>query len=105
MALPVLTPEQRIRALEAAQLARSQRSAALAGLTEGTVTLRDFLDSGDEIVKRTRVRTVLLALRGVGAKTADDALAKAKVTRTRTVRVGGLGRNQRDALLEFFAAA
>lgn len=105
MALQPLTPEQMAAGLAAARLARSERSAALAELEKGTVTLADFLASGDDVVRRTRVRTVLLRLRGVGPKTADEALAKAKIARAKTARVGGLGRNQRDALLEFFSAA
>ncbi len=102
--LPTLTPEQREQALAKARAVRSQRSAALAGLGKGTVTLADFLASGDEVIRKTRVRPALLALRGVGPKRADEALAAAKVARVKTARVGGLGRNQRDALLEFFAA-
>ncbi len=105
MALPTLTAEERQQALARAREVRSERSAALAGLTSGTVTLADFLASDDEVIRKTRVRAAVLALRGVGPKRADEALAAAKVARTRTARVGGLGRNQRDALLEFFTAA
>jgi hypothetical protein len=104
MAPPALTPEQREQALAASKLARSERSAALADLEKGAVSLADFLARDDEVVKRTRIRQALLKLRGVGPKTADAALAKARVANPKTKRIGSLGRNQRDALVEFFAA-
>lgn len=103
MALPPLTPEQREQALAASKLARSERSAALADLEKGSVTLADFLASQDEVIKRTRVRQALLRLRGVGEVTADKALAAAQVEDPRRKRVGGLGHRQRTALIKYFA--
>ena len=66
MSLPVPTPEARAAALIASRIARSERSAALAELKNGTVALADFLVTDNEVLKRTRVKQVILALPGVG---------------------------------------
>lgn len=96
MSLPTLTPEQREQALAKARAARIARSAALGKLKNGTLTLADYLASEDEVLKKTKVRSVLLALRGVGPAKADAILSDVGIDPKR--RVSGLGSNQRQAL-------
>ena len=97
MAFPTLSPEQRQAALEKAREARAARSALLAGLKAGTVTLgRD-----DDIARRTSVAQVVRALPGVGPARAAAAMQRAGIILDR--RVGGLGARQREQLLAQFA--
>lgn len=104
MALPTLTPEQRAAALEKAAAARKTRSDMLAGVKAGTVSLADVFaraDSGDEIVRKTKVLSLLKALPGWGPKTAGAAMERIDIAEDR--RIGGLGARQRTALLEAVA--
>jgi hypothetical protein len=101
MALPALTPEQRADALAKAAEARKARSAALADLAAGNISLAAALSGDDPRLHRVKVHRVLTALPGVGKVTADKALAKAGVAEGRRVR--GLGDRQRKALQEQFA--
>jgi hypothetical protein len=103
MALPNLTAEQRADALEKAATARKERSAALADLTAGKLTLADALAGEDPRLHRVKVHRVLTALPGVGKISADKAMATVKVDPKR--RVQGLGDRQRKALADHFAAA
>jgi len=102
MALPTMTPEQREQALRAAAAARQERAAALGELRHGKVTLAAVLADQDSPLQRAKVRQVLRALPGVGDVTADKVLAEVGIDSRR--RVAGLGRNQRAALAERFAA-
>jgi hypothetical protein len=102
MALPTLSPEQRQAALEKAREARAARSALLAGVKAGTVTLADVLArDDDDIARRTSVAQVVRALPGVGPARAAAALQRAGIILDR--RVGGLGARQREQLLAEFA--
>lgn len=98
MALPTMTPEQRAKALEAAAAARAKTSAARAGLKDGSVKLADVLSSEDKAIKRMKVKSVLAALPGVGAKTTEKIMHEHEIDENR--RIGGLGARQREALLE-----
>ena len=100
--LPTLTPEQREQALKKAQEARSERSAALAGLKNGSITLFDFLTSDNEVLRRTRVTQVLRALPGVGKVRATRLMEEARIDANR--RVSGLGPVQRATLEDLLAA-
>jgi len=102
MSLPTMTPEQREQALRAAAAARQERAAALGELRHGKVTLAAVLADQDSPLQRAKVRQVLRALPGVGDVTADKVLAEVGIDSRR--RVAGLGRNQRAALAERFAA-
>jgi hypothetical protein len=101
MAFPTLSPEQRQAALEKAREARAARSALLAGLKAGTVTLADVLGRDDDIARRTSVAQVVRALPGVGPARANAAMQRAGIILDR--RVGGLGARQREQLLAEFA--
>src|SRR5260370_37139440 len=77
MALPTLSPEQRQAALEKARGARAARSALLAGLKAGTLTLADVLARDDDIARRTSVAQDVRALPGVGPARAAAAMEPA----------------------------
>jgi hypothetical protein len=100
MALPPLTPEQRAAALAKAATARQARAELLAGLKTGTHTLAALLARADddEIVKKTKVASLLKALPGVGQKKATMLMEQVGISETR--RAGGLGERQRRSLLD-----
>lgn len=101
MALPVLSPEQRQEALQKAREARAARSALLADLKIGTLTLADVLGRDDDLARKTKVTQVVRALPGVGKARAAAIMERAGIPADR--RVGGLGARQREQLLAEFA--
>ena len=102
MALPTMTPEQRADALAKAAEARQARSALLAQVKAGTLTLEQlFGRADDDIVKKTRVLQVLRALPGYGPAKVTTLMADSGVDEKR--RVGGLTGVQRTKLLEAVA--
>ena len=101
MALPVLSPEQRQEALAKAREARAARSALLAGLKAGTLTLAGVLGRDDDLARKTKVNQVIRALPGVGQARAAAIMERAGIPAER--RVGGLGVRQREQLLAEFA--
>jgi hypothetical protein len=103
MALPPLTPEQRAAALEKAATARTVRAQVKQNLKHGTTTLPDVLQyaTGDEVIARMKVSSLLESLPGVGKVRAAQAMEKLGISESRRVR--GLGASQRAALLEWAA--
>jgi len=98
MPLPTLTPEQRADALAKATEARQARSALLAQVKSGALTLEQVFDRADEeVVKKTRVLQVLRALPGYGPSKVAALMAMSGVDEKR--RVGGLTNAQREKLL------
>jgi hypothetical protein len=102
MALPVLSPEQRQAALQKAREARTARSALLAGLKAGTLTLADVLGRDDDLARKAKVAQVVRALPGVGKARAAAIMERAGIPSER--RIGGLGARQREHLLAEFPA-
>jgi hypothetical protein len=101
MALPTLTPEQRQQALQKAAVARKKRAELKAELKSGKKTLKDVLDrSGDDIVGKMKVSSVLESLPGVGKVRATKLMEELDISASRRVR--GLGARQREQLLERF---
>ena len=99
MALPTMTPEQRADALAKATEARQARSALLAQVKSGALTLEQLLERGDEdVVKKTRVQQVLRALPGYGQAKVTAVMTSSGVDEKR--RVGGLTSAQRAKLLD-----
>jgi hypothetical protein len=100
---PSLSPDQRQAALEKAAAARRQRAELKEKLKMGTTTLREVLDAAerDEIVAKIKVVTILESLPRVGKVKARRTMEELGISETR--RLQGLGRHQRDALLEAFA--
>jgi hypothetical protein len=101
MALPALSPGQRQEALAKAREARAARSALLAGLKAGTLTLAGVLGRDDDLARKTKVNQVIRALPGVGQARAAAIMERAGIPAER--RVGGLGARQREQLLAEFA--
>lgn len=96
MPLPTMTPEQRAAALAKAAEVRQARSALIAAVKSGEVTVSDLFDREDEITKRTKVVSVLRALPGWGKVRVANCLAECGIDETR--RLGGLTAGQRDRL-------
>lgn len=102
MALPQMTPEQRAAALEKARIVREKRSAAMKELAEGKMTPQAFMDNSDPVYAKVKVLAFLKKLPGVGAAKAAKALEVCNIPETR--RLGGLGANQKAALLDWITA-
>lgn len=99
MTLPTLTPEQRAQALERAAAARKARGELLSAVKAGDLSVADVLARAetDDIAKKTKVSALIKALPGVGAVKAAQILEELAIADSR--RIGGLGVNQRQALL------
>ena len=104
MSLPTLTPEQRTAALEKAAAVRKVRADVKAGLKAGTVTLPGVLLKGadDDLFGKIKVAALLQSMPGVGSVRAGQIMERLGIDPSRRVR--GLGPNQRQALVQEFAA-
>ena len=99
---PPLTEEQRRQALEKAGIARRKRAELKEQLKGGRTTLRDLMErTGDEIVGKMKVSTVLESLPGVGRVRARKLMEKLEISESRRMR--GLGAKQKENLLSEFA--
>lgn len=100
---PTLTPEQRQAALEKAAVARRRRAEVKEQLKAGSLSLKELFAKGDrdEILAKLKVVSVLESLPGVGKVRARRLMEELDISESRRLR--GLGRNQRDALLERFS--
>jgi len=102
MPLPILSPEDRAKALEKAAEARRKRAEIKAELKSGKRSLKDLLaKTADDTVGKMKVSTVLESLPGVGKVRATKIMEKLDISASRRVR--GLGAKQREALLGEFA--
>ena len=99
---PPLTEEQRKQALEKAAIARRKRAELKDELKRGATSLKDLLGrTGDEIVGKMKVSTVLESLPGVGRVRAKRIMERLDISESRRMR--GLGQKQKDNLLQEFA--
>lgn len=97
-----MTDEQRKQALEKAAIARRKRAEVKEQLKSGRTTLRELLErTGDEIVGKMKVSTVLESLPGVGRVRARKIMEKLDISESRRMR--GLGAKQKENLLGEFA--
>lgn len=95
---PPLTEEQRRQALEKAAIARRKRAEMKEQLKSGRITLGDLLArTGDEIVGKMKVSSVLESLPGVGRVRARKIMEKLDISDSRRMR--GLGTRQKENLL------
>ena len=99
---PALSPEQRQAALEKAAAARRQRAELKEKLKMGSLSFDELLEQAerDEVVGKMKVVVVLESLPGLGKVKARRLMEELGVSESR--RVQGLGRNQRESLLERF---
>jgi hypothetical protein len=104
MSLPTLTPEQREVALARAAEVRTARAELKASLKRGTVTLPDVIAKGadDDVIGKTKVSVLVKSMPGVGDVRAAQIMERLGIDPSRRVR--GLGANQRQALVQEFAA-
>ncbi len=99
---PPLTDEQRKQALEKAAIARRKRAELKEQLKSGATSLKELLDrTGDEVVGKMKVSTVLESLPGVGRVRARKLMERLDISNTRRMR--GLGAKQKENLLTEFA--
>jgi hypothetical protein len=99
--LPSLTMGQRREALGKAQEMRSERKRIRERLKKGDLSLKDALDKSDsEVLAKMRVNYLLASLPRVGKTTARKIMDDVGIDDSR--RVQGLGKRQREALLERF---
>ena len=100
---PMLTPEQRQRALEKAGAALRQRAEVKDKLKMGALSLGELFeatDRGDEsgnMLAKLKVVSVLESLPGVGKVNAKRLLKGLDISEGR--RLGGVGDKQRERLL------
>jgi hypothetical protein len=100
MPLPVLTPQQRQAALAKAALARAARRQLREQIAREELGIAAVLDRArtDPVVAKIRVADLLRELPGYGPVTVAALLCDTRIHPAR--RVGGLGRRQRQALLD-----
>ncbi|MEW6724869.1 MAG: integration host factor, actinobacterial type [Bacillota bacterium] len=99
--LPKLSADEKKKALEKAQEMRSQRKNIREMLKRGNMTLKEILDNpDDEVLGRMRVAYLLASLPRVGKTTAQKIMDDIGIDQAR--RVQGLGKRQKEALLERF---
>ncbi len=99
MSLPYLTEDEKLSALKKAQEMRSKRAELRLKLKKGSVSLQEVLNSADdEVIARMRVTYLLQSLPQVGKVTSDRIMCEIGINENR--RVQGLGKRQREQLLE-----
>jgi hypothetical protein len=99
---PPLSEEQRRQALQKAGIARRKRAELKEQLKSGRTSLKELVDqTGDEIVGKMKVSTVLESLPGVGRVRARKIMERLDISETRRMR--GLGQKQKQNLLSEFA--
>lgn len=100
---PQLSPEQRTEALAKAAEARRARADVKESLKNGKMDLAQILvRSGENIVGKMKVSSVLESLPGVGKVRARKIMERLEISESRRIR--GLGGKQKEALLKEFGA-
>lgn len=102
MVVPEMTDEQRAAGLVKAAAARRARVQFKDRLKRGETTLAQLLHDAatDDVIGKTRISEVLMALPKVGKATARELMTELQIAPTRRVR--GLSDRQRQALLHKF---
>lgn len=99
MALPHLTREEKLSALQKAQEMRSKRAELRARLKRGELTLKDVLEKADdEVIAKMRVSYLIQSLPQVGKVTSKRIMDEIGINENR--RVQGLGKRQISELLK-----
>ncbi len=99
MALPQLTREQKLSALQKAQEMRSRRAQLREQLKRGEITLKEVLErADDEVIAKMRVSYLIQSLPQVGKVTSKRIMDEIGINENR--RVQGLGKRQISELLK-----
>jgi DNA uptake protein ComE-like DNA-binding protein len=99
MALPHLTEADRKKALEKAAQARQERAQLRQEIKSGAKSFAAVMaDSGDPVVARMKVSTLLESLPGFGKAKAAKIMDELQISPSR--RVQGLGARQRELLMQ-----
>jgi DNA uptake protein ComE-like DNA-binding protein len=99
MALPNLSEADRKAALKKAAEARQKRAELRQQIKSGKVSFVEVMkSSGDPIVARMKVSTLLESLPGFGKAKAAKIMEELEISESR--RVQGLGARQREMLME-----
>lgn len=103
MALPEMTEEQRTAALARAGEARRLRAEIKQLLKTGSLSFADVLEraAANDLVAGTKIQAIVVSMPGMGKVSTKRLLEEIGVASNRTIR--GLGRKQREALLERFS--
>ena len=101
---PSLSPQQREAALEKAAAARRVRAETKDQLKMGLVSFDELLHlaDNDELVGKMKTLTALESMPKIGKVKARRLMAEVGIAESR--RLKGLGENQRDQLVAFFAS-
>jgi hypothetical protein len=104
LALPPLTPEQRLDALAKAAAARRERAEVKNRLKHSGASLLAVVRDGqaNDVIGKMRVSALLESMPGVGKVRARQIMERLGIAETRRVR--GLGANQVAALEREFGA-
>lgn len=97
--VPVLTPEQQLAASQKAILLRRRRSEIRQQLQHETLTLEKLLSLDEEAVRHMRVSYLFGSLPGIGKAKTQLFMKAFGIAPNR--RIGGLGKRQRDALIDW----
>ncbi|MEW6307826.1 MAG: integration host factor, actinobacterial type [Bacillota bacterium] len=101
MRLPDLSLEEKRKALAKAQEMRSRRKGLRLRLKSGKINLATIMaNPSDEVLGKMRVAYLLASLPRVGKTTARKIMEEIGIDPAR--RVQGLGKRQKEALLERF---
>ncbi|WP_457207800.1 integration host factor, actinobacterial type [Nocardioides sp. P5_C9_2] len=102
MALPPLTPEQRLAALDKAAASRRERAEVKNRLKNSGASLMDVVHEGqdNEVIGKMRVVELLQSMPGLGKVRARQVMERLGIAESRRVR--GLGIKQVAALQREF---
>ena len=101
--LPEMTDEERAAALARALEARRVRAEIKHLLKTGSLEFSDVLERAehDDLVAGAKVEAIVASMHGMGKVSTAKLLEEVGIAHNRTIR--GLGKNQREQLLERFS--
>ena len=98
MGVPKRTNKDRSDALDIALAARRTRAQAKQELAAGDLSLGELLETDDPALLRMKISDFLRAYTGIGEARAAKIMKTCNIAQSR--RIKGLGRKQRESLLE-----
>lgn len=89
---PILSPEERDRAMLAAKISRQERAEVKSLITQGRLTIFDALNDPRKSITKMKIVELLSSIPGVGKVRAANIMERCGISATR--RIGGLGKHQ-----------